>query len=94
MFNFLSRKHSKKKATESIKSTDLMESLTFNDLLEHPLVITREPSGNNLFLGLQVGDKKVILDGELCVLLMSVLKEYCMTNDIKNSLEMVKEKEN
>ena len=42
----------------------------------------------------KIDDKKIILDNELSLLLVSILKEYCMTNDIEQSLEVFKEKEN
>ena len=69
------------------------ESLTFSDLLRQPIYLTREISGNDILLGLGIKDSKVILDKELCLLLIAVLKEYCLTNDILNSFEMLREKE-
>ena len=85
----------KPKAIKKLKQIELQENqaLAFKDLLRQEINITREIDGHNILLGIAIDDKKIILDQELSVLLLSVLKEYCMTKDIKNSLALLKEGE-
>ena len=92
MFNFFKKKPrilNNKKA----HTIETDESLAFTDLLRQSVKITREISGNEILIGLKVNDTKLIFDKELCLLLLSVLKEYCLTNDILNSFEMLRDKE-
>ena len=91
MFNIFKKKP---KPIKKLKQAKVKENqaLVFKDLLDQDIKITREVDGHNILIGVTVDDKKVILDDELCVLLLSVLKEYCMTKDIVNSLEVLEEK--
>ena len=91
MFNLFKKKSKVIKKLKNKKISD-NQSITFTDLLKQPIIISREVDGHNILLGLGIDDKKVILDQELCVLLLSVLKEYCMTNDIENTLDILNEK--
>lgn len=91
MFNIFKKKP---KAVKKLKQAKIKEnqSLIFKDLLNQEVSITREIDGHNILLGLNIKDEKVILDQELSVLLLSVLKEYCMTKDIEQSLSILNDK--
>lgn len=91
MFNIFKKKP---KAIKKLKQKAIKENqaIQFTDLLKQQITITRELDGRNILLGLHIDDKKIILDNELSLLLVSILKEYCMTNDIEQSLEVFNEK--
>ena len=82
-----------KKSTKAKIQIDPNESLAFRDLLRQSIKITREISGNEILIGVNIDKSKIILDKELCLLLISILKEYCLTDDILNSFEMLRERE-
>ena len=91
MFNIFKKKL---KIIKKLKQAKIKENqlLIFKDLLNQEVSITRKLDGHNILLGLNIKDEKVILDQELCVLLLSVLKEYCLTNDIEQSLSILNDK--
>ena len=92
MFNIFKKKNKALFNNKNLKA-NTNENVIFKDLLGQQLQITREISGNEVLFGLGIDKNKAILDKELCFLLISILKEYCLTNDILNSFEMLREKE-
>lgn len=91
MFNLFKKKPKAVKKLKQNKIT-LDKAINFKDLVNNKVVITRELDGNNILLGINVDNKKIILDTELSLLLLSILKEYCMTNDIEQSLDTLTSK--
>lgn len=91
MFNLFKKKPKAIKKLKQNKVT-LDKAINFKDLVNNKISITRELDGNSILLGINIDDKKIILDNELSLLVLSVLKEYCMTNDIEQSLDVLTNK--
>ena len=91
MFNLFKKKSKiiKKLKTQKIKEN---QALVFKDVLGQSIKLIRKLDGHSILLGLEIDDKQIVIDQELSIVLLSILKEYCMTNDIENSLALGEEK--